>query len=155
MSIKKYLAITVLAASSCMASAGTIDVVDFSLDTLILPIPFTGSFTGTEDANGNITLSSLTAFDFILGSLQLTDLSAFGTYNAITQTWLENATANGPGQYYFAWSNGNAAIGENVLATAVITSDVATTVPEPASIMLVASGILGIGAKRKQWPSKL
>lgn len=119
------------------------------------------TFTGNVESNGNINLSDLSALNFSDSSFQqftLANVNAFGTFDTLTATWLNNAsdwygtkdaylTSNYFGGDY-SWSLNTVYFEQPVIITSI--SQSISPVPEPETYTMILVGLVGVGLAQRR-----
>ena len=109
------------------------------------------TFTGTIENDGTIKFADIIAINWpTLPSLTLSSMSSFGTFDAYTNIWTNNALA-WQGQSientlaYVSWNNTSSAWSSyNGAKATFISATFIPAVPVPAAIWLFGSGLIGL-----------
>jgi len=112
-----------------------------------------GSFVGQDlNHDGRLSLPEFSAFDFALNGTRYNvgDLWDTGDIVIATGTWLANGNAwpgrsNANSEAYFTWDNGDDSCSAYNGCRVAITSFHVSAVPLPATALLFASGLIGLG----------
>ncbi|GLX83797.1 hypothetical protein tloyanaT_00490 [Thalassotalea loyana] len=112
-----------------------------------------GTFTGVDiDNNALLTFDELTDFDWssiAFGHFltNVSDLTDFGDFNLLTNTWIPNGTSwvNSADNAYFTRNNRSSSVNSswgpdiNILSTTVVPSGNSVSVPEPSALAILVS----------------
>lgn len=117
----------------------------------------TGSFSGVDsNSDGLLTFEELTIFSGSNNSegasVILSTLDDVGDFNFLTNTWLNNALGwtNNADNAWFTWNNRNNSVNSSWASVVTTSSFVPSPVPVPATMLLFALGLIGLGITRKK-----
>lgn len=143
---------------SVVAASANATVIDYSMIISHIATA-SGQFTGTDNnADGFLSLDELSALTFDLPfanyHFDLSVVSSFGRYDILQNTWLNDGINNNQSKFaYITFNINNMSLEANPANTSDLVTRVAPAsgnVPEPATAMLSALGLLALGAARRR-----